>query len=356
MIKLPGLIDPHVHLREPGGTHKEDFSTGTAAALAGGFTIVLTMPNTTPPLTDSQSLSTAKTAARAGARCDYGLYLGAGTNNTAGAAGLAESVCGLKMYLDATFGPLRMDDVQSIRRHLEAWPKHCAAAAHAESRSMAAAILAAQLTGRPLHICHVSLKEEIELIRDAKEQGFKVTCEVTPHHLFFSRDDLTHLPPGRREVRPVLAEKQDRQALWENIDVIDCFATDHAPHTAEEKDSDSPPPGFPGLETALGLYLSAVADGRLTMDQLLEKTSANPRRIFHLPGQRDTRVEVDENETWEVHAQNLHTRCGWTPYEGLQLRGKVRRVVLRGETAYEDGAVLAVPGYGNDLFSSKGRV
>lgn len=350
MIKLPGLIDPHVHLREPGGTHKEDFSSGTAAALAGGFTIVLAMPNTTPPVIDESSLSIAKAAARAGARCDYGLYLGAGLENADSAASLAERVCGLKMYLDSTFGPLRMDSLEGIRSHLEAWPQIRAAAAHAESRSMAAAILAAKLAGRPLHICHVSLKEEIELIRDAREQGFDVTCEATPHHLFFTREDLAHLPPGRREVRPALAGEEDRQALWDNLDVIDCFATDHAPHTAAEKDSDSPPPGFPGLETALGLYLGAVADSRLTMEQLLEKTVSNPRRIFGLPEQTETWIEVDENETWDVHAQDLHTRCGWTPYEGLPLRGRVRRVVQRGETAFKDGRVIAEPGSGQNLF------
>ncbi len=350
MIQLPGLIDPHVHLREPGGTHKETFDTGTAAALAGGFTIVLAMPNTSPPVTDPAGLALAKNAARTGARCDYGLYLGAGGDNTAVAPDLAEETCGLKMYLDATFGPLRMDDLGSIRDHLAAWPASRAAAAHAESRTMAAAILAAHLAGRPLHLCHVSRKDEIELIRDAKERGIDVTCEATPHHLFFTREDFTHLPPGRREVRPVLAEPQDRQALWDNLDVIDCFATDHAPHTLSEKDGENPPPGFPGMETALGLYLRGVSEGRLNMDQLLEKMVHNPRRIFHLPEQPDTWIEIDEDAPWEVRPEELQTRCRWSPYEGMQLRGRVRRVVLRGQTAFEDGQVKAVPGSGRDLF------
>lgn len=352
MIQLPGLIDPHVHMREPGGEYKEDFATGTAAALAGGFTIVLAMPNTTPPVTDASSLAVAKEAARARARCDYGLYLGAGIDNAGTAADLAGEAAGLKMYLDSTFGPLRMDDVAGIMDHMRSWPAYCAAAAHAESRSMAAVILAAGLTGRPIHICHVSRKEEIELIRAAKEQGFPVTCEVTPHHLFFTSDDMKHLPPGRREVRPVLAEPRDRQALWDNLDVIDCFATDHAPHTPDEKDSENPPPGFPGLETALGLYLGAVKDGRLTMDQLLERAVHNPRLIFHLPEQQETWIEVDEEAAWDVRPEALHSRSAWSPYEGMTLHGRVCRVLLRGRTVCKDGKVLAEPGSGRDLFGS----
>jgi carbamoyl-phosphate synthase/aspartate carbamoyltransferase/dihydroorotase len=146
-----------------------------------------------------------------------------------------------------------------------------------------------------------------------------------------------------------LASSADRQALWDNLDVVDCFATDHAPHTAAEKDGENPPPGYPGLETALALFLTAVGEGRLTLDDLIQRMHTNPRRIFHLPDQPETYVELDRDRMWDVAAQDLQTRCKWTPFEGMRLRGKVRRVVLRGRTAFADGAVLAPPGSGIDL-------
>jgi carbamoyl-phosphate synthase/aspartate carbamoyltransferase/dihydroorotase len=138
-------------------------------------------------------------------------------------------------------------------------------------------------------------------------------------------------------------------ALWENLDVIDCFATDHAPHTLAEKDSDNPPPGFPGLETALPLWLTAVDSGRLTVDSLIEKMYTNPRRIFGLPEQPETWTEVDETDAHEIHAAGQFTRCGWTPFEGWKVKGRVRKVVLRGKTAFEDGKILAPPGYGRNV-------
>jgi carbamoyl-phosphate synthase / aspartate carbamoyltransferase / dihydroorotase len=350
LLRLPGLIDPHVHLREPGATHKEDFDSGTAAALAGGFSLVLAMPNTQPPLTDAASLVAAKTAARAKARCDYAIFLGAGADNATTAAQLAGQACGLKMYLDRTYGPLRLDDLTSLQAHVHSWPVDRPIAAHAEGRSLAALILLAALRDRPLHVCHVSLRAEILLIRAAKEHGLRVTCEVAPHHLFLTEADLPRLGPGRCEVRPRLASAVDVQALWENLNVIDCFATDHAPHTLEEKDGDSPPPGFPGLETALGLLLTAVREGRLTLDGLGSRMVTHPRRIFGLPEQPETFVEFDPDATWEVRAAALHSRCGWTPFEGMRLTGRVRRVILRGHPAYADGRVLAEPGFGKDVY------
>jgi carbamoyl-phosphate synthase/aspartate carbamoyltransferase/dihydroorotase len=351
LLRLPGLIDPHVHLREPGGTHKEDFDTGTAAALAGGFTAILAMPNTQPPLTDAASLGLAKLAGRSKARCDYALFLGAGSENAETAGAQADQTCGLKMYLDQTYGPLRLDDLASLQAHVRRWPAHRPIAAHAEGKSLAALILLAAQGDRPLHVCHVSLREEILLIRAAKERGQRVTCEVTPHHLFLSELDAPAIGPGRSEVRPRLATQEDVNALWDNLDVIDCFATDHAPHTLEEKDGPKPPPGFPGLETALGLLWTAVRAGRLTMDDLVLRMHTNPRRIYGLPEQPETFVELDGEAEWEVRGAELHSRCGWTPFEGRRLRGRVRRVVLRGRDAFEDGRVLAAPGSGKDLCS-----
>ncbi len=349
-MKLPGLIDPHVHMREPGATHKEDWDSGTAAALAGGFTVVLAMPNTNPPIIDGQSLEMALAAARSKARCDYAQYLGAGPDNAQRLARLAPHAAGLKMYLDQTYGPLRLDDMTLWMSHFEHWPRTLPIVAHAESRTLAAVMFLASLYERPIHLAHVSRKEEILLIRKAKEKGLPVTCEVAPHHLFLTSQDIDQMPGvGRGEVRPRLASPEDQQALWENLDVIDCFASDHAPHTLDEKDGPNPPPGFPGLETSLPLLLTAVHRGRLTLEDLVDRMVTNPRRIFQLPEQPDTWIEVDLDEIWQIRASQTVTRCGWTPFEGRQVQGRVKKVVLRGMTAYENGQVLASPGSGVNL-------
>jgi carbamoyl-phosphate synthase / aspartate carbamoyltransferase / dihydroorotase len=357
MIQLPGLIDPHVHLREPGATYKEDWDSGTSAALAGGFTMVLAMPNTQPPIFDAATLDLALDAAKQKARCDYAQYMGAGPDNAGAVAALAPKAAALKMYLDMTFGQLRLDDMTLWEPHFQHWPKDMPLVVHAESRTMAAAILFAAIHDRSIHIAHISLKEEILLIKAAKEKGIKVTCEVAPHHLFLSRDDippiiragLVSAHPGRSEVRPRLATQADVEALWANLDVIDCFATDHAPHTLEEKDSENPPPGFPGLETALPLLLTAVDDGRLTMDDVILRMHTNPKKIFRLPDQPETWIEVDEDASYEIRAADQHTRCGWTPFEDWKVKGRVRKVVLRGRDAYRDGKILVKTGYGNNV-------
>ena len=352
MIKLPGLIDPHVHFREPGATHKEDWDTGTSAALAGGFTMVLAMPNTKPPIFDAETLDLALNAAQQKARCDYAQYLGAGSDNSDKVAALADKAAALKMYLDVTFGELRLDDMTLWQPHFEKYSKHFPIVVHSESRSMAAAILFAAMYDRPVHVAHISLKEEVLLIKAAKERGIKVTCEVCPHHLFLSKDNIPAISnghPGRGEVRPRLAPREDVEALWQNMNIIDCFATDHAPHTLEEKDSDNPPPGFPGLETLLPLLLTAVDQGRLSMEDIIQKSVMNPRKIFHLPEQPETWIEVDENAEYEIKASEQFTRSGWTPFEGWKVKGKVRKVVLHGKTAFEDGRILAQVGYGKNM-------
>ncbi len=349
VIRLPVMIDPHVHVREPGAIYKEDWDSATAAALAGGFTTILAMPNTQPPVTDKNTLVMALEAAKGKARCDYGQFLGAGPDNLGVERNLAPHTAGLKMYLDQTYGPLRLDDMALWMEHFKQWPRKNPIVAHAEGRTMAAVILLAAIYDRPVHIAHVARREEILLIQAAKRKGIPVTCEVTPHHLFLNEQDVSSIGRGRSEVRPRLASKADQQALWEHLEIIDCFATDHAPHSVEEKDGEKPPPGFPGLETALPLFLTAVHEGRLTMQNLIHKMSSRPRKIFNIPDQVESWVEIDPAVNWEVHAADTFTRCGWTPFEGWKVRGKVQRVVLRGVEAYKDGKVLAPIGFGRDI-------
>jgi carbamoyl-phosphate synthase / aspartate carbamoyltransferase / dihydroorotase len=352
MMELPGLIDPHVHLRDPGDLHKEDWESGTQAALAGGFTAVLAMPNTHPPVCDSQSLSLALWRAREKACCDYAQYLGAGRDNVFSLKSqdkITGKAAGLKMYLNQTYGALRLDDMYLWMQHFREYPHDMPIVVHAEGHTLAAVILVAVLYDRPVHLAHISLREEILLIKKAKEEGIQVTCEVTPHHLFLTKDDIPQIGVGRSEVRPRLAAREDQLALWENLEVIDCFATDHAPHTLVEKDNLEPPPGFPGLETALPLFLNAVHEGRLSIEDITTRMYSNPRKIFGLPIQPETHIEIDMDQTFELRGSEMYTRCAWTPFEGWKVKGKVKRVVLRGKEVFNKGKVTAHPGYGKNL-------
>jgi carbamoyl-phosphate synthase/aspartate carbamoyltransferase/dihydroorotase len=349
LTRLPSLVDVHVHMREPGETHKEDWDSGTAAALAGGITTVLTMPNTQPAITNADTLEIALSAAKQKARCDYGQCFGGNSSNGTELPAHAAKVVGLKLYLDQTFGDLKIDDMSDWQTHFAKWPRNATLAVHAEGKTMAAAILHAAMFDHPIHICHISRREEILLIRAAKEKGLQVTCEVCPHHLFLSEEDFSTLQGGRGEVRPRLATKADQDALWANLDVVDCFATDHAPHTLAEKDGENPPPGFPGLETILPLLLAAVSEERLTIDDIILRLHTNPHRIFGLAVQTDTYCEVDLDSGYEILAANHHSRCGWTPFEGWKVKGRVVRTVLRGQTAYENGKVISKPGAGRNV-------
>jgi len=351
-LRLPGLIDVHVHTRDPGQTHKEDWSTATASALAGGVTTILAMPNTTPVVGDRASLDVAARAAASGARCDYALYAAATAANAATVRSIAGQVVGLKMYLDQTFGDLRLPDLDGWWAHLANWPPSSPVVVHAEGRSLPGVLLMAEWLRRPIHFCHVSRADEIVLIARAKDRGLPVTCEATPHHLLLDAGDAVRLGPFGG-VRPPLSDPADVAALWAHLDVIDCFATDHAPHTAAEKASATPPPGLPGVETMLPLLLTAVDKGRITFDQVLDRLVANPRRIFGLPEQPDTRVEVDPDDRWVIRSSALHTRCDWTPYEGREVRGRVVRVVLRGETVFENATVTGAAGAGRNLREEK---
>jgi carbamoyl-phosphate synthase/aspartate carbamoyltransferase/dihydroorotase len=307
------------------------------------------MPNTQPPLIDFASLGLAQAAAAQKALCDYGIHLGASSHNTETAAALSDQVAGLKLYLDATFGSLHIKDLETLRNHFANWPKDRPILCHAEERTLAAVLMIARLENRSVHICHVSRKSEIELIRDAKMGGAHVTCEVAPHHLFLTQDDAAWLGQGRSEVRPVLATKADQHALWENMQFIDCIATDHAPHTLAEKDGATPPPGLPGLETSLALMLTAVHADRITLTEVITRMYDNPRRIFDLPAQPDTWIEVDVNHKWTVRNEEMISRCGWTPFAGWELRGRVERVYLRGACVYENGKLSVTPGDGRNL-------
>ena len=347
-LLLPGLIDVHTHLRVPGGEHKEDFTTGTAAALAGGVTMLLAMPNTTPPITTPEVMGQARALAARDSLCDVGIFAGASPEHVDQLTAVSTGAAALKIYLNDTFGPLRVEDVPTMRACFRDWPREKMIAMHAEKQSVAVGIGLAAIYGRAVHFCHISRREEIELIAEAKMRGLPVTCEVTPHHLFLDETHARCLGP-LGDMRPLLGTADDVAALWEHIyDTVDCIATDHAPHTLQEKGSAAPPPGVPGLETSLPMMLTAVSQDRITLERVIELMSDNPRRIFNLPDQSDTHVEIDLTP-YTIRSEDMKTKCAWTPFAGMEAAGSVRRVILRGKTVYENGRVLAEPGSGRVL-------
>jgi len=344
-LTLPGLIDVHTHLRVPGGEHKETFATGTAAALAGGITMVLGMPNTFPPIIKEEVMRQARDLAARDAYCDVGLYAGASAEGLSDLKKMAPLSAALKIYLNDTFGLLRVDEVPTLVGAFREWPEEKIIAMHAEKQSVAVGIGLAATYNRRVHFCHISRREEIELIADAKARGLPVTCEVTPHHLFMSEEDARRLGP-LGDMRPLLGTASDVAALWEHINTtVDCIATDHAPHTLEEKRSATPPPGVVGLETSLPLMLTAVEEGKITLERVIEMMYTNPKRIFSLPDQENTEVHV-EMVRRKIRNEELHTKCGWTPFDGTEVAARVARVILRGEVVFEDGKITARPGYG----------
>ncbi|MDQ1290075.1 MAG: Amidohydro-rel protein [Actinomycetota bacterium] len=343
-LRLPGLVDLHVHLRDPGQTAKEDFLTGTGAALAGGFTTVLDMPNNAVPVTTSELLEAKGSVARSRIVCDTGLYLGSLGEDLAELSDPSGLAWGLKLYLNRTTGGYLLD-AERLSDVFLAWHGRGPILVHAEADVIGTVLAASRATGRRVHVCHVSRRAELEPILAAKADGTAVTCGVTPHHLFLTEDDARRLGPFG-EVRPRLAPRPDVDFLWEHLDGIDVVESDHAPHTTADKEQGAF--GFPGLETTLPLLLQAEREGQLTRADIVGKCALAPRTILGLPEQPDTVVEIEPVE-FEIGSTGLLTRAGWTPFAGRPGFGRVHRVTLRGERVFEDGQVLAAPGSGRLL-------
>lgn len=348
-ITLPGLIDPHVHLREPGATHKEDFETGTLAAIVGGYTTVFDMPNNPEPTVSPGALR--KKIELAGNRiyCDVGFHFGATVEGRKYFEVVKDQVFSLKVYMNHTTGPLWVEDPNDLDTIFASWPQRLPILVHAEGKTLQTAIDLARKHRQRLHACHLATEEEVLMVKAAKETGLPITCEVSCHHLFLTEDDVKDKGPFAI-MRPPLAARKDQQALWDNLGVIDMIASDHAPHTRDEKlYLEKPPFGVPGLETTLPLMLTAVAEGKLTLDKLVKLVSINPRRIFGLPEVPETYTEVDLTESYVLGSKNLRTKAGWTPFEGIRVTGRITKVVLRGKTVF-DGENILEPASGKVIY------
>jgi len=386
MLKLPGLIDPHVHLRTPGQEYKEDFLTGTSAALAGGYTTIIDMPNNLEPITTLERLEQKENIAKQQIVCDIGFYFGSLGNNFDEFTKVQDKVLGLKIYLNQTTGGFIVDE-KVFEKICNFWARGPSSSGrdlpilvHAEENVIGQILEIGHKAGQRIHVCHVSSQKELEIVINAKMKGYAVTCGVTPHHLFLNQEDEQSLG-GFGKMKPSLKSKVDVAFLWSHIADIDVIESDHAPHTVEEKMSNNPPFGIPGLETTLPLLLTAVSNKKLNTEDIIRLCHDNPKKIFlsnsslrvepsrgFNPTQKPNRhsgasaiesqppvipsevegsfIQIDENEEWVIQNNVLFTKSSWSPFNGWQVKGKVKKVVIRGEAVFENDEVLAKPGFG----------
>jgi carbamoyl-phosphate synthase/aspartate carbamoyltransferase/dihydroorotase len=347
-ITVPALLDPHVHLRGMEWSHKGTFASETAAALAGGYWAVLDMPNTLPSTVTTSALERKLYEIGEQAVCDWGVYFGAGqVADAATYQAVIGRVCGLKMYNNATTGELIIQD-QSLREaHYRAWLPRRPIAVHAEAETVLDILALVRKHRVPTHFCHICLAEEIDYLQAAKEEGLPVTIGVTPHHLYLTERDLAALG-SLGLMKPTLKTEADCTRLWQAITsgIVDVVESDHAPHTLAEKAAAHPPYGVPGLETTLPLMCLAVREGRVTLEHMIDLVANTPRRIFGFSPPRDTYTTIDLDAEYIIERGNLHTACGWTPFEGMRVVGKVTGVRIRGQQVYDGENILAQPGFG----------
>lgn len=339
--KFPGLIDVHVHLREPGATQKEDFLTGSKAAIAGGFTFIIDMPNNPLP-TFSMKRVEEKIALSKKAVCDIGFHFGTNGKNL-DSFKLAFShplIFGLKIYCNNTTGDFLIEDPKVLETIFAAWQSEKPILVHAEGEKIEKCIVLAKKYGRRLHICHISQKKEVEIIRKAKKRKLKVTAGVTPHHLFLIDKDVAKLGPFAM-MKPPLGTKKDQDALWQGIldGTIDLVESDHAPHTRREKLGEKTAFGVPGLETTLGLLFKAVHNKKITEKDILRLLYTNPKNIFNIPEQKNTYIELDPTKPYRIGENGYQTKCGWSPFDQWLVYGFVENVILCGKQIMNRGKI-----------------
>jgi dihydroorotase len=353
LLRIPGPVDPHVHLRDLDWSHKATVESETAAALAGGYWAVLDMPNTPPTTTTAARLAAKAEHVAERARCDFGLWFGAHQQgNEAEYAAAAPGAVGLKMYCDQTTGDLLIADQEQRRLHLGAWGASAGTpvAVHAEGATLEAVLALVRELRVRVHACHVSRRDEVAMLRRAKAEGLPVSVGVTPHHLYLCEADAARLG-GYGRVKPPLPTPADNAVLWEAVadGTVDVIESDHAPHTRAEKEAPEPAYGLPGLETTLPLMALAVSEGRLDEGRLVELLATNAQRLFGLRPPAGTVTVVDMTDSWVIADAELRCAPGWSPFAGMRVRGRVREVRIRGELAYDGERVLAQPGSGRNV-------
>ena len=377
---LPGVIDDQVHFREPGLTHKEDLHTGSLACAKGGVTTFLEMPNTNPATVTRGSLAAKLARAAEVSVVHFGFFIGATPSNLAELC-TAERTPGIKIFIGSSTGDLLVDgqealerifaettlpitahceDEATVRRNAEALGGGREIADHSRIRDHRAAVVATRRAldlavrhGHRFHVLHVSTADELVPIRATKrEHPGLITAEVCPHHLFFNVDDYARLG-SRVQMNPSIKTSDDNAALWAALQdgTIDLIATDHAPHTLEEKAKPYPasPSGLPAVENSLALLLDQAHRGRCTLQQIARWMCEAPAEAWHLAGKGRIAegydadlVLVDLAKRAVVRDADQLTKCRWSPWDGVELVGWPVRTFVDGRTVFADGRVDAV--------------
>ncbi len=368
---LPGVIDDQVHFREPGLTHKEDLATASAACAKGGVTTFLEMPNTNPTTTTCQRLEEKLALAAGKSLVNYGFYVGATPHNV-GELAAAKRTPGIKIFIGSSTGNLLVEeqealeqifaettlpitahceDEATVRRNMKVYENSTDVADHSRVRTPEAAMIAtrraidlAHRHAHRFHVLHVSTAAETQLLRDHRN---RITAEVCPHHLFFNTGDYQRLGT-RIQMNPSVKSASDNVGLWEALQegVIQVIATDHAPHTLEEKSQPYPssPSGLPAVENSLALMLNQVDQGRATIEQVVSWMCDAPARVWDIidkgriaVGYDADLILVDLNQSHEVRDDNQWAKCGWTPWHGETLTGCCVRTWVMGRTVFDQG-------------------
>ncbi|MDQ1093649.1 dihydroorotase [Xanthomonas sacchari] len=382
---LPGMIDDQVHFREPGLTHKGDIATESAAAVAGGLTSFMDMPNTNPPTLDAAALQAKYDAARGRAWGNYGFYLGASNDNLAAIQTLdPKTAPGIKVFMGASTGNMLVDNPDTldaifrdaptpIITHCEDTPTIDATLAafkqkygdaltpdmHPDIRSREACLKSSQLAvslakkhGTRLHVLHISTADELALFAPGPIQGKRITAETCIHFLRFDRADYATLG-NLIKCNPAIKDASDREALIRAIaeDVIDVLATDHAPHTWEEKSKPyaQAPSGLPLVQYALVAALELVHEGRLSVAQVVHKFAHAPALLFDVhergflrEGYHADLVLIDDT-TLTVRREDVLSKCGWSPFEGRSFRSKIAATWINGVLAWDGTRLVGSP-------------
>lgn len=379
---LPGVIDDHVHFRDPGLTHKADMASESRAAAAGGVTSYLEMPNTKPQTTTLEALDDKFAEAARKSRVNYSFFFGATNDNGALLTQLpTERVCGIKLFMGSSTGNMLVDNEEALLKIFSETPliimAHCedsaliaANTAHYQSlygddpdvryhpairseeacyRSSALAVRLAQCTGARLHIAHVSTARELSLFSSAPLERKRITAEACISHLYFCDKDYERLGT-RIKCNPAIKSEQDRDALRRALTDgrIDVIGTDHAPHLLSEKQGGclKAASGMPMVQYSLVTMLELANQGVLSMEQVVEKMCHAPARLFNISrrgflrkGYKADLVLVAPHEPWTVSSDNILSKCGWSPLEGHTFRWKVKRTFVNGTAVYANNRV-----------------
>ena len=341
---LPGVIDPHVHMRDPGMTHKEDFTTGSMACAKGGITLFFDMPNTVPNTITKEALENKKKEMIGKSYVNYAFWFGGSkADNHEIVKEVQNEVIGTKVFMNVSTGNMLVEDEKVLENIFKSSKL---VGVHAEGDMVKKAIELSEKCDVPVYLCHLSTKEEVEYVREAKKRGLKVYGEVTPHHLFLNVEDMKKNPLLR--MKPELKTKEDNEALWEGIidGTIDTIGTDHAPHRIEEK-KEKLIFGIPGAENSLEMMLKAVRCDKISMEKLTKIMSENQAKIFGLENKGkialwyDADMVIVDMTTDEVISQDeVVSKCGWTPYEGFEKGGKILTTIVGGKVVYNNGEFI----------------